>query len=93
MSTVIDEDPVLALRQDIAETFTELRLEQGWSKKEAARQLGVIYSNLNRLEAAGTDLRLSTLQKYAHAYGYQVEVAFVPMEEEDEAHPALPSSA
>ena len=90
MTIMVEEDPVQALRQDIAETFTELRLEQGWSKKEAARNLGVVYSNLNRLEAAGTDLRLSTLQRYAHAYGYQVEVAFVPMEEEDGAPAALP---
>lgn len=77
-----DEERIQKLRQSVADVFVDMRLDEGWTIKEAARQLGVHFSNLHRVENGGTDLKLSTLQKYAHAYGYQVEVSLVPIEEE-----------
>lgn len=79
-----DEERIQKLRDDVANMFVDMRLDEGWTIKEAAQQLGVHFSNLNRVESGGTDLRLSTLQKYAHAYGFQVEIALVPIEEESD---------
>lgn len=77
------QERVDKLRRDVANMFIDLRLEAGWSRKEAARNIDVVYSNLTRVEAAGTNLRLSTLQRYAAAYGYDVEISFIPIEEDD----------
>lgn len=70
------------LREEIAEIMKEFRFEAGWTQREAAVQLGTSQQNIPRLEKGVQDLRLGTLQKFANAYGYGVEVSFVPLEEE-----------
>jgi transcriptional regulator with XRE-family HTH domain len=86
------EDRIQKLRNDVANMFVDMRLDEGWTIQGAARKLGVHFSNLHRLENGGTDLKLSTLQKYAHAYGYQVEIALVPIGEEDDGPVSVPDS-
>ena len=78
-----EEELIAQLREEISEAFIEFRLEQGWSRKDAAFFTEVPYSNLTRLETATTDIYLGSLQKIAHAYGYGIEIGFVPLDEPD----------
>lgn len=88
-----DEEYIQKLRDDVANLFLDLRLEDGLTQREAARRMGVPQSNLNRVEQGGTDMRLSTLQKFAHGYGFRVEVSFIPIEEETDGPIPVPEEA
>lgn len=88
------EANIAQLRQDVADMFTDVRLDAGLTRKDALRQLNVVYSNLSRVESAGTDLRLSTIQRFAYGYGYKVQLSLVPLEEgngPDESPSGLPT--
>lgn len=78
-----DSEPIdleQKLLEEIGDIFFDFRLEKGWSQRSASIHLGTSQQNIPRLEKGRQDLKLSTLQKYAHAYGYKVEVNFVPLE-------------
>lgn len=85
------EESIAKLRQDVADMFTDVRLDAGLSRKDAIRRLDVVYSNLSRVESAGTDLRLSTIQRFAYGYGYKVEIALVPLGEEEDGPDESPT--
>lgn len=70
------------LRKEIADILMDLRLEKGWTQREAAYHLGTSQQNIPRLEKGVQDLKLGTLQRFANAYGYGIEVNFIPLEEE-----------
>lgn len=80
---MIDEAEILDLRKEIAATFTELRMENGWNKRTASFEVGIPVTTLGRIEHGSQDVYLSTLQKMAYAYGYGVEIGFVPLDEPD----------
>lgn len=80
---MIEESELLKLRQEISDTFVEFRLENGWNKRTAAFEVGIPLTNITRIENGTQDLHLAMLQKMAHAYGYGVEIAFIPLDEVD----------
>jgi transcriptional regulator with XRE-family HTH domain len=69
------------LRNEVAQMFADLRAEMGWTQREAAAHTGMSQQNIPRLEKGRQDLKLSTIQKFAHAYGYAVELSLVPLED------------
>ena len=77
------------LRKDISEAFLDMRVEAGWSQREAALYLETPQQNISRLEKGGTDLRMSTLQKFAAAYGYEVQITFEAIGEGGSEHGAI----
>ncbi len=58
----------------------QLRKEAGITQEELAELLNTQKSNISRLESVSSKSspRLSTIEKYAHAMGYDVEINFVP---------------
>lgn len=54
------------------------REEQEHSLRDTAEALGVSRSRAHQLEQPGANLRIDTLQRYADAYGYSVQVALIP---------------
>lgn len=75
------EERAQKLREDIADIMLEFRLEKGWSQRTAAFHLGTAQQNITRLEKGVLVPKLDTLQKFANAYGYGVEINFVPLED------------
>ncbi len=67
--------PYYELRQKLI----ALRKEAGFTQEELAQLLHTKKSNISRLESVNTknSPRLSTIEEYAHAVGYNVEIKFV----------------
>lgn len=63
-------------RQAIARKFAELREHTVGSQTVVAAQMGTSASIVSRLEN-GADARISTLQKYAEALGYELRIELV----------------
>jgi len=58
-----------ARRRALAEELIERRVTLGLSQTEVAARMGTSQSAVARLEAGETDVRLSTLERYAAAVG------------------------
>lgn len=54
-------------QRQLVERLVELRVAQGLSQTEVAARMGTSQSAVARLERGDTDVRLSTLQRYAAA--------------------------
>ncbi len=56
-----------------------LRKEAGFTQEDLAKLLHTQKSNISRLESVNSknSPRLSTIEEYAHAVGYNVEINFV----------------
>ena len=65
------------------ETFTlgvmlkQARLESGLTQEEIAQRLKTTKSVVSRMENHATDIRLSTLEKFAKAVGRRIHVALL----------------
>lgn len=59
----------MAKRRHLAETLAARRHELGLSQTEVAARMGTSQSAVARLEAGELDVRISTLERYAHAVG------------------------
>jgi DNA-binding Xre family transcriptional regulator len=70
-----------------AATLSLLRRRMGLTQVELARRLGITQSDLSKLERR-TDLRLSTLRKYAAALGGNLHLLFEGDGEPIEVRPA-----
>ena len=57
-----------------------LRLEAGFTQEQMARALKTQKSNISRLENVDSTVSptLSTIERYARAVGYRLEIDFVP---------------
>lgn len=66
-----------ALLANIGALFRELREEAGLSQKAAARLLGTSQARFPVLENGQADVMITTLQRHASLYGYDVEVSVV----------------
>jgi len=73
-----------ALLDDIANALQILRARAGLTQKQAAKAGQTTAARISDLENAKADVFVSTLQKIANGYGYEVEIHFVPMEFEEE---------
>jgi DNA-binding XRE family transcriptional regulator len=65
---------------ELRRKLIELRVKAGLTQEEMAQKLHTQKSNISRLENVNTKSspRLSTLEDYAEAVGYQVNIDFVP---------------
>ena len=75
-----DEYQALAPAYQLRKKLIELRKRAGLTQEELAHLLNTQKSNISRLENAATSNspKLSTIEQYAHAVGYDVEINFVP---------------
>lgn len=55
----------------------QARLEAGMTQEEIAKELQTTKSVISRMENHATDIRLSTLEKFAKAVGRHINVALV----------------
>ena len=60
-------------RRALAEDLVSRRLALGLSQTEVAARMGTSQSAVARLEAGASDVRLSTLERYAAAVGYSLD--------------------
>ena len=65
---------------DLRRKLIALRKSAGLTQEDLAKKLHTQKSNISRLESLNikNSPRLSTLEKYAHAIGYDVQINFVP---------------
>lgn len=65
---------------ELRKKLIELRTQAGLTQEELAEKLHTQKSNISRLENVNTKSspRLSTLEDYAHAVGYEVKIDFIP---------------
>ena len=66
------------LERSLAQLLRSARATAGLTLAEAAGHLGVTRSRVHQLEQEGANLELHTLQRYANALGYDLQIVFVP---------------
>ncbi len=71
--TVFPGFAAVATRRRLAAALVARRQELGLSQTEVAARMGTSQSAVARLEAAGADVRLSSLERYATAVGTRLE--------------------
>ncbi len=72
------------LEKTIGGMLRALRERHQHSHTDTAQALGVTRARSHQLEQPGTNLRIDTLQRYASAYGYKVQVALVPDDDDEQ---------
>lgn len=61
--------------------LTSYRIEQGVLQREVAQRAGVVQSVISVLENTPVDFKIvRSLEQYAKALGYKIEVRLVPLE-------------
>ena len=60
-------------RRALADELVERRIAVGLSQTEVAARMGTSQSAVARLESGQSDVRLSTLERYAAAVGYSLD--------------------
>ena len=60
-------------RRVLVDELVQRRLSSGLSQTEVAARMGTSQSAVARLESAGADVRLSTVERYAAALGYSLD--------------------
>ncbi len=67
---------------ELRKKLIAMRKEAGLTQEEIAEILNTNKSNISRLENVNTKSspKLSTLEAYAKAAGYKIEIDFVPMQ-------------
>jgi transcriptional regulator with XRE-family HTH domain len=76
------------LRDDLGDVIDDLAVRRraaGLSQTEVAARMGTSQSAVARLEAGRGDVRVSTLERYAHALGLVVRFGVGPRDEERNA--------
>jgi DNA-binding XRE family transcriptional regulator len=81
-SEVKKEYSSLAPAYNLRKKLILLRQKAGLTQEQIATVLHTQKSNISRLESVNTtnSPKLSTLEQYAHAVGYNLEINFVPMQ-------------
>jgi DNA-directed RNA polymerase specialized sigma subunit len=65
-------------RRRLQRALAQRRQEIGLSQTEVAARMKTSQSAVARIEAAEIDAKLSTLQRYAVAIGYEIELSLRP---------------
>ncbi len=75
------EYEAISLAYDLRKKLIALRKEAGLTQSELAEILETQKSNISRLENANSSSspKLSTIEQYAKAVGYKVEINFIPI--------------
>lgn len=66
-------------KYDLTRKLIQMRKEAGLTQEELAEKLHTQKSNISRLESLNSkhSPKLSTIEEYAHAIGYELEINFV----------------
>ncbi len=77
---VREEYDSLAAAYALRKKLIKLRKEAGLTQEELAEKLHTKKSNISRLENVNSKIspKLSTIEEYAKATGYKLEIEFVP---------------
>ncbi len=77
---VREEYESLATAYDLRKNLIKLRKKAGLTQEELAEKLHTKKSNISRLENVNSKIspKLSTIEEYAKAIGYKLEIEFVP---------------
>ena len=80
-ASVKDEYESLSPAYNLRKNLIALRKKAGLTQEQIAEVLHTQKSNISRLENANSinSPKLSTIEQYAHAVGYDIEINFVPM--------------
>ncbi len=75
--------PAYTLRKQLI----KIRKDAGFTQEKLAEILHTKKSNISRLENVNSNIspKLSTIEEYAKAMGYQVEINFIPQTEQHKA--------
>jgi DNA-binding XRE family transcriptional regulator len=67
-----------ALQEEFAliSQLLKMRTQAGLTQEEVAKRMGTKKSNISRLEKGNTSPSIKTLQKYAHACGFNITMDF-----------------
>lgn len=71
------------LLDSIAAALIHIRRESRMTQRQAAAKANSTQARISDLENGKADVFVSTLQRWAAVYGYDVEIHFVPVEEEE----------
>lgn len=79
-SDVVKEYNKLAPAYTLRKQLIKIRKDAGLTQEELAEILHTKKSNISRLENVNSKIspKLSTIEQYARAVGYQIEINFVP---------------
>jgi len=71
----------LAPAYELRKKLIEIRMAAGLTQEQMARTLKTQKSNISRLENVDSKISptLSTIERYAHAVGYKLEIRFIPI--------------
>ncbi len=78
--SVNKEYQILSAAYELRKKLITLRQQAGFTQEQIANALHTKKSNISRLENANSKIspKLSTIEDYAHAIGYEVEISFIP---------------
>ena len=81
-SEVKKEYEALSVAYDLRKKLIAMRKMAGLTQEELAEILFTKKSNISRLENVYSlsSPKLSTIEEYAHAVGYKIEINFLPIE-------------
>lgn len=63
-------------REELGRMLRDIRVKQGWSQKDMAKELGSTQATLSYLENGKVNVTIDTLARYAEFFGYEMEVRF-----------------
>lgn len=69
----------LAFVRTIMAPLVAHRIVSGLSRREVARRMGISYKDVRNLERCRTDVRMSTLRRYAMSVDVAIEWRIVPI--------------
>ncbi len=81
-ASVKKEYEALSPAYELRKKLIALRQQAGLTQEQIATILHTQKSNISRLENANSvnSPKLSTIEEYAHAVGYDIEINFVPLQ-------------
>lgn len=80
--SVKKEYDALSSAYELRKKLIALRQQAGLTQEQIAEILHTQKSNISRLENANSvnSPKLSTIEQYAHAVGYDIEINFIPLQ-------------
>ena len=73
------------LLENVGATLKLLREQAGLTQRQAAKKADSTQARISDLENGKAPMLVTTLQHWAKIYGYEMELHFVPIEEEEDA--------
>jgi transcriptional regulator with XRE-family HTH domain len=70
------------LLEDVGVIIWQFRQDRKMTQREAAALAKSTQARLSDIEAGKTDMKLSNLVRWAKALGYDLQLSFVPIEEQ-----------